>query len=472
MIETNADAPSTRAGGRWSNFSISGKEMSTCGRPVERRCSRSCGRRCSVWGPKTRSTYGARRTIASPSWLATQPATPMSRSGFARLSGFTRPRSANTFSCAFSRTEHVLNRMRSASPGSAVFSNPSAAASTSAIFSESYSFIWHPKVRMKTFFGCVMEVLVTELNPGRGDALHYNVDREILQESSRPMSVPKHCICRFRPTFGPDGSRPPHVSLPNGAGARNRPRARLPDRNQSGRRKRDEPEELHDDSPRRLDAGGLRRRARRVDHGGHPLGGGAEMHGRGEYPARGLHPERAARAGRQHEHDDDRCRTWSRGGRGRVFVLADRHQYRRERIDHHRPRLELLELDRHQLERSRRGITVAVQLLELDRHQPERQGRAVFEPVVELQLERHQCQRIELHEQPLELLELPVVEPEQLQFLLERDGEQLRLLLERDEQHVVEIAQREPERRRRRERGREQLERQHRRGREPRREHR
>ena len=32
MIETKALAPSTRAGGRWSNFSISGKLMSTCGR--------------------------------------------------------------------------------------------------------------------------------------------------------------------------------------------------------------------------------------------------------------------------------------------------------------------------------------------------------------------------------------------------------------------------------------------------------
>ena len=32
MMETKALAPSTRAGGRWSNFSISGKLMSTCGR--------------------------------------------------------------------------------------------------------------------------------------------------------------------------------------------------------------------------------------------------------------------------------------------------------------------------------------------------------------------------------------------------------------------------------------------------------
>src|SRR5574337_724694 len=33
MMDTKALAPSTRAGGRLSNFSISGKEMSTWGRP-------------------------------------------------------------------------------------------------------------------------------------------------------------------------------------------------------------------------------------------------------------------------------------------------------------------------------------------------------------------------------------------------------------------------------------------------------
>ncbi|EXI87716.1 MAG: hypothetical protein AW12_02023 [Candidatus Accumulibacter sp. BA-94] len=36
MIETKAAAPSTLAGGRLSNFSISGKEMSTCGLPRRR----------------------------------------------------------------------------------------------------------------------------------------------------------------------------------------------------------------------------------------------------------------------------------------------------------------------------------------------------------------------------------------------------------------------------------------------------
>ena len=94
------------------------------------------------------STYGARSTIAAPSWLATQPPTPITRSGFSRFRCLTRPRSENTFSCAFSRTEQVLKRITSASSGRSVVTTPSEALSTSAILSESYSFIWHPNVRM------------------------------------------------------------------------------------------------------------------------------------------------------------------------------------------------------------------------------------------------------------------------------------------------------------------------------------
>ncbi len=86
--------------------------------------------------------------MAAPSWLATQPPTPISSPGRSRLSCFTRPRSLNTFSCAFSRTEQVLKRMRSASSGAAAGAQPSAASSTSAIRAESYSFIWQPNVRM------------------------------------------------------------------------------------------------------------------------------------------------------------------------------------------------------------------------------------------------------------------------------------------------------------------------------------
>ena len=43
MMLTKALAPSTRAGGRWSNFSISGKLMSTCGLPSRARLASSCG---------------------------------------------------------------------------------------------------------------------------------------------------------------------------------------------------------------------------------------------------------------------------------------------------------------------------------------------------------------------------------------------------------------------------------------------
>src|SRR5690606_2033721 len=63
----------------------------------------------------------------------------------------TRPRSENTFSCAFSRTEQVLNKMMSASSGVLTSSAPSACRRTSTILSESYSFIWQPKVRIYTF---------------------------------------------------------------------------------------------------------------------------------------------------------------------------------------------------------------------------------------------------------------------------------------------------------------------------------
>src|SRR5690242_8183353 len=90
--------------------------------------------------------------MAAPSWLATQPPTPMRRSRRTSFRCLTRPRSWKTFSCAFSRTEQVLNRIRSASSGRSVVSKPPAARNRSAILSESYSFIWQPKVRMKSFF--------------------------------------------------------------------------------------------------------------------------------------------------------------------------------------------------------------------------------------------------------------------------------------------------------------------------------
>src|SRR5690606_40011351 len=86
--------------------------------------------------------------MASPSWLATHPPTPMTSSGLIFLRCCTRPRSEKTFSCAFSRTEQVLKRMMSASSGVLVSSRPWSPRSPSTILSESYSFIWQPNVRM------------------------------------------------------------------------------------------------------------------------------------------------------------------------------------------------------------------------------------------------------------------------------------------------------------------------------------
>ena len=108
IIDTNAVTPSTRAGGMLSNFSTSGNEMSTCDCPVLRLVWIMAGRRCSVCGPNTRSTYGARLTMPSPSCEATQPPTPISKPGLANFNSRMRPKSLNNFSDAFSRTEHEL----------------------------------------------------------------------------------------------------------------------------------------------------------------------------------------------------------------------------------------------------------------------------------------------------------------------------------------------------------------------------
>ena len=64
---------------------------------------------------RTRCRRTARASGSSaPSWLATQPPTPMMRFGFSSLSARQRPSSENTFSSAFSRTEHVFTSTMSA----------------------------------------------------------------------------------------------------------------------------------------------------------------------------------------------------------------------------------------------------------------------------------------------------------------------------------------------------------------------
>ena len=130
MIETKAVGPSARGSGRRSNFSISGKLTSTCGLPLARCCSISWGRRCRVCGPNTKSTYGARLTMASPSWLATQPPTPISTG-------------LPSFLCCFQRP---------------------------AILAESYSFIWQPWVLMKSFGGVGLPLMTgdTVVREARG----------------------------------------------------------------------------------------------------------------------------------------------------------------------------------------------------------------------------------------------------------------------------------------------------------------
>ena len=103
---------------------------------------------CKVCGPKTKSTKGARCTMPLPSWLATHPPTPITSSGRFSFIRRHRPSCEKTFSWAFSRIEQVFNNRTSASSGWSVSTMSWAADNTSAIFAESYSFIWQPKVFM------------------------------------------------------------------------------------------------------------------------------------------------------------------------------------------------------------------------------------------------------------------------------------------------------------------------------------
>ena len=148
--DEGARRPRRAAGGRWSNFSISGKLMSTCGRPRARRArdQLAAGGAASAGRTPGRRRARARRWPRLPGWRRSR----RRRSAGPGLRCFrclTRPRSENTFSCAFSRTEQVLNRITSASLGIVGrLAGRRRARSTSAILSESYSFIWQPKVLM------------------------------------------------------------------------------------------------------------------------------------------------------------------------------------------------------------------------------------------------------------------------------------------------------------------------------------
>src|SRR3569832_2890594 len=91
------------------------------------------------------STYGARRRMFSPSWLATQPPTPITSSGRASLSSRHMPSSEYTLSSAFSLIEQVLSNNTSASSALSTSARPCEAASTSDILAESYSNNRQPK---------------------------------------------------------------------------------------------------------------------------------------------------------------------------------------------------------------------------------------------------------------------------------------------------------------------------------------
>ncbi|MCY1550996.1 hypothetical protein D9M68_872930 [compost metagenome] len=89
--------------------------------------------------------------MAAPSWLATQPPTPITSAGFCCFSERQAPSSENTFSWAFSRIEQVFSRITSASSGFSVSSRAWCSPSRSAMRELSYSFIWQPWVWMKSF---------------------------------------------------------------------------------------------------------------------------------------------------------------------------------------------------------------------------------------------------------------------------------------------------------------------------------
>src|SRR5690606_2058844 len=97
---------------------------------------------------------------------------------FFLFSVFQRPSWLNTFSCAFSRIEQVLTRMTSASASLSVSSRPCSAASTSAILSESYSFVWHPWVLMKSLPAAGLPVM-GNATCCRGKEMH---DRRVAPE--------------------------------------------------------------------------------------------------------------------------------------------------------------------------------------------------------------------------------------------------------------------------------------------------
>ena len=146
-MDTHARKASPRtAGSPLGNVSVASR-TSICGPSTSdwRSSSRSWGSACV---PMTTSTHGAFVWINPWSFCARQPATTMRRRGLRSFAGFRWPRLPYSRLSAFSRIAHVLSTTTSACATSSVGDRPSAC-NTPAIRSESCSFIWHPKVRIR-----------------------------------------------------------------------------------------------------------------------------------------------------------------------------------------------------------------------------------------------------------------------------------------------------------------------------------
>src|SRR2546426_3442715 len=194
--ETHARTSSGRAAGSaLGNVSVYSR-TSICGpsTSARRRSSSRCGSACV---PTTTSTHGAFRWISPWSFCARQPATTILRSGRRSLSGFRCPRFPYSLLSAFSRIAHVLSTITRASDASSVGDIPSDS-SRPPIRSESCSFIWHPKVRIRYF--CSIGPQATRLPGvlGRADlADHRDLDLagvlELLLHLFR--DVPRDHLC-------------------------------------------------------------------------------------------------------------------------------------------------------------------------------------------------------------------------------------------------------------------------------------
>ena len=149
MIDTKALPPSTRAGGRWSNFSISGKMMSTCGWPLARRALDQL--RQPMQRLRAEYEIDIRRARDDRGAL-------LARDAAAHADN--EVRAALLFRCSHAPqiVKHFFLRFFAHRArveedhvgvfGVAAATMPCAAFSTSAILAESYSFIWQPKVLM------------------------------------------------------------------------------------------------------------------------------------------------------------------------------------------------------------------------------------------------------------------------------------------------------------------------------------